>query len=129
MRRRRSFLLLEVVVGLALLAGLGVALLKLQAAALRQYRRAREQMEVAQQVERLLWHWSSGSEPVTLPATGQFDQHLTWRREARPVRIAAGVLPTQVSLIVTAHEPHETSRDVYRVDWLVPDARTRRNAP
>jgi hypothetical protein len=120
MKPPRSFLLLEVVVGLALLAGLGVWLLKLQTAAVRQVYAARLRTEVATRVERLLWDWSAGRIRVTLPASGRFDERLTWRREVRSVRIAAGVLPTQVSVIVTLDEPHHPPREIYRVDWLVP---------
>jgi hypothetical protein len=118
--RRGSFLLLEVVVGLALLAAVGVWLLKLQAASVRQYDIARRRGAVAARVEQLLWDWSVRRIRITLPASGRFGETLAWRREVRPVRIAPGVLPTQVSLIVTQHEPHDEPREVYRVDWLVP---------
>lgn len=118
--RARSFTLLEVVIGLALLAGMGVWLLRLQADALRQYRLTRLRSEVAGRVERLLWAWSSSAAPVTLPATGRFDERLSWRRQVKPVRIAAGVLPTHVSLIVDLKQPHAEPREIYRVDWLVP---------
>jgi type II secretory pathway pseudopilin PulG len=101
MRRRRCFLLLEVVAALALLAGLGVWLLKLQADAVRQYRSAQQLAEVAARVEELLWTWRETGEPVTLPATGQFNDQLRWRREVQPARIAPGVIPTQVTLIVS----------------------------
>ena len=126
MRATGSFLLLEVVVGLALLAGLGVWLLKLQAASLRQYRVAQQREEIAVLVEQLLWTWSTSGTPVTLPAAGRFDEQLHWRREVQPVRIAAGVIPTQVSVIVTRDEPDGVSGEVYRVDWLVPREPPRR---
>jgi len=129
MSARRAYLLLEAVLGLALLAGLGVALLKLQAAALRQYAQARQQAAVAAQVEDLLWTWSCAHEPVTLPATGWFDARLAWRREVRPVRVAAGVLPTQISVVVTQHDPVGPTRDVYRVDWFVRKAVPRGHRP
>jgi hypothetical protein len=114
---------LEVVVGLALLAGLGVWLVQSQADALRQYRRAEQRQRIAAQVEQLLWTWSVSGAPVTLPATGHLSDGLSWRREVRPVRLAAGVLPTQVSLIVTAVGDDRRPQDVYRVDWLVPQPR------
>lgn len=123
---RRSMLLLEVVVGLALLAGLGVWLLKLQAASIRQVREAGQRAAVASLVEQLLWKWSVSGVEVTLPATGRFDETLTWQRQARPVRIAAGVLPTQITVIVTEHKPHAEPREVYRIDWLVPRPETSR---
>ncbi len=126
MNRVRSFLLLEVVAALALLAGLGVWLLKLQTAAVRQYRTAQEIAEAAAQVEQLVWTWRETGTPVTLPATGQFSDRLHWRREVQPVRIAAGVIPTRVTLIVTRHEPHGEPREIYRVDWLVPKVTGRR---
>jgi hypothetical protein len=127
MRATRSFLLLEVVVGLALLAGLGVWLLKLQTASVRQYRAAQQRAEIAALVEQLLWTWSTSGTPVTLPATGQLDERLRWRREVQPVRIAPGVVPTQVSVLVTRDEPDGGTHEVYRVDWLVPRGLSRRN--
>ena len=126
---QRSFTLLEVVVGLALLAGLGVWLLKLQAAAVGQYHAARQRAENAARVEAFLWPWSVAQAPVTLPATGSFDGRFRWRREVRPVRIAFGVLPTQVSVIVTQHEPHAEPREIFRVDWLVPRERSQKEPP
>jgi len=120
MRTSRSYLLLEVVVGLALLASLGVGLLKLQAAALRQCHHAEQRAQIATQVEQLLGTWSRTGERVTLPATGWLSGYVSWRREALPMRVDADVLPTHISVIVTYHEPHHTPRDVYRVDWLVP---------
>lgn len=122
MNSTRSFTLLEVVISLALLAGLGVWLLQLEASAVRQVREARSRAQLAARVEALLWSWSVADTPVTLPATGRLDDQLTWRREVRPVRIAPGILPSQISVVVTRHEPHAEPRDVYRVDWLVPRA-------
>ncbi|MEW6252156.1 MAG: hypothetical protein AB1716_16075 [Planctomycetota bacterium] len=119
--RRRSLLLLEVVVGLALLGTLGVAALQLQAHALYQVRRAQEQAEVVQRVEALLWSWSAERVPVTLPATGSLTHRFHWRREVRPVRLAPDVLPTQVTVVVTAQAPGTAEREVYRVAWLVPE--------
>lgn len=119
MTQRRCFTLLEVLVGLALLASLGVSLIQLQACALRQLHDARRKADVARRVEALLWDWSSSNTPVTLPATGTFDRQLAWRREVQPVRIAAEVLPIQVSLIVTELSEHAQPREIYRVDWLV----------
>jgi hypothetical protein len=121
--RHRSFLLLEVLLGLALLAGLGVWLLKLQGESLRQYRYALRREEIATKVERLLWDWQVSQTPVTLPATGQFDERLHWRREVRPVRIARGVLPTQISVLVTDVQADRGPEEVYRVDWLIPRKR------
>ena len=118
--RPRSFTLLEVVIGLALLGGMGVWLLGLQSDALRQYRYARMRSQVAERVEQLLWEWSASGMPVTLPATGRFDDRLSWRREVAPIRVVSGVLPSQVSIVVTLHVPHEQSREIYRVAWLIP---------
>lgn len=120
MSRTRSVVLLEVLVALALLTGLGVALLRVQTAAIRQVRVAEQRAHVVRLVEELLWAWSSSRTPVTLPATGELDEQLQWRREVRPVRIATGVLPMQVSLIVTETGPGAPPREIYRVDWLVP---------
>ncbi len=117
---RRSFLLLEVVVGLALLATLGVELVQLQAAAVRQSSLAAQTRETATRVRQLLWSWSCSGEPVTLPATGTFDEHLSWRREARPVRVASGLLATQTSVVVVRAEPGQAAQESYRVDWVVP---------
>ncbi len=117
---RRSFTLLEVVVGLALLATLGAGLLKLQTDAARQVRHARLRSKVTERVEQLLWQWSRDGTPVTLPATGEFEATLHWRREAKPVRIANGLLPTQIRLVVTHQAPNEHPVEIYRVAWLVP---------
>ena len=122
MNVRRCFLLLEVVVALALLAGLGVWLLQTQRAALRQYRTAQRLTHVANLTEQLLWTWRENGAPVTLPATGRFDEQLTWRRDVQPVRIATGVLPLQVTLIVTEETPAADAREIYRISWLVPEA-------
>jgi hypothetical protein len=119
MRRRRSLLLLEVVVGLALLALLGVWLVQLQAAALRQHRETRLRDDVVQRVERLLWEWSSTGAPVTLPSTGRFTDALEWQREVQPTRVGGGLIATQVTLSVSERKDHSV-REVYRVDWLVP---------
>ena len=126
---RRSYLLLEVVVGLALLATLGVVLVRLQAGARRQYRQAQERDQIAAQAEQLLWTWSASRTPVTLPATGRLNDRWSWRREACPLRVATGVLPTQVSLIVTAIGDDGRVYDAYRVDWLVPEASRRAELP
>lgn len=123
-RLRHGLLLLEVIVGVALLALLGVMLITLQASSLRQLRAAREQSAIVADVENLLWHWSSSAALVTLPAAGQFEPHLRWERRAEPVRIATGLFATQVSLIVTRDAPPEPPRAVYRVDWLVPESLT-----
>lgn len=123
MKDSRSITLIETVVGLALLAGLGVWLLKLQAESTRQIQAARLRERAAEYTEALLFAWSSQSAPVTLPASGRFDDQLSWRRQVRPVRVAQGVLPIQVSLIVTLEEPDAESREVYRVAWLVPERR------
>lgn len=116
-RLRRAFLLLEAVVGLALLALLAVLLLKLQGASVRQFHAARERAETVADVQRLLWTWSSTQTPVTLPATGEFDATRRWERRVEPIRIAAGVFATQVSLIVMRDSA--PPREIYRVDWFV----------
>jgi type II secretory pathway pseudopilin PulG len=116
--KRAGYLLLEVLVGLALLAVLGVGLLRLQAAATRQLRQARQRAALVHQVDELLFQWSGTGQPVTLPATGAFDEKTTWLRRVQPVR-AAGVLATQVSLSVLRHEPGQAPHEAYRVDWLV----------
>ncbi len=129
MNTRRCYLLLEVLVGLALLAGLGVWLLTLQSAALRQYHAAQRRAKAARQVQALLWQWSSAQTPITLPAGDRFDETLSWRRQARPVRVAQDVLPTLISLIVTENTPHAQPREIYRVDWLVPRPADRGRRP
>ena len=119
MTRRRALLLLEVLVGLALLAVLGVWLLKLETAAIRQYRYAAQQQRAAVLVEELLNDWSIAGVPVTLPASGHLDDELNWRRSVRPVRLARDLLPTQVTVVVTCHGNAARDDEVYRVEWLV----------
>ncbi len=121
--RARALLLLEVVLGLALLAGVGAGLLTLEMHALRQHRRAQERAALLRQVEDLLWTWSTQRVAVTLPATGSFTERLRWRREVQPIRLAPEVFPTQVTLVVSAVEPGEPVRELYRLDWLVPPHR------
>jgi hypothetical protein len=118
--KRRGLLLLEVVVGLALLALLGVWLVRLQAASLRQHRDARLRDQVVQQVEQMLWEWSSSGVPVTLPSTGRMSDTLEWRREVQPMRVTAGLIATQITLTVTETTPHAPQKEIYRVGWLVP---------
>jgi type II secretory pathway pseudopilin PulG len=120
MNMRRSFLLLEVVIGLALLATVGVAIARLQAAAVQQVRQAAQARETATRVQELLWSWGSSGERVTLPATGVFDDRTTWRRESQPVRVASGVLATQISVVVIRAGPGHAAEELYRVDWLIP---------
>lgn len=120
-RARYGLMLLETVVGVALLALLGVLLLKLQARSMRQLHDAREQAAVVADVEALLWNWSETGAAVTIPATGEFAALLRWERSAEPVRVASGVFATQVSLIVSRDAPPEPPRPIYRVDWLVPE--------
>lgn len=120
MTLRRSFLLLEVIVSLALLALLGVWLLKLQSSAVRQFREARLRADVTRRVEALLWEWSEGSVHVTLPATGEFSATLSWRREIEPVRVTSGVIVPKVTVVVSEARPHAPPCEVYRVGWLVP---------
>jgi type II secretory pathway pseudopilin PulG len=119
---RRSYLLLEVVVGLALLATVAGGLLVLETSAVRQYRRAQEQQRIAGQVEQLLWSWRLTQTAVTLPATGRLDERYRWRREVRPVHVASRVTADRVSVIVTVDDGSSGPRDVYRVDWLVAPA-------
>lgn len=118
MKPSRAYLLLEVLVGLALLAALGAWLVRLQGAAVRQYRQAEQRALLAAQVEHLLWTWSETGTAVSLPATGQFDARTQWRRAVQPVRVA-GLLTTQVSVIVTRAEPGAAPVEIYRVDWLL----------
>lgn len=115
---RRSLLLLEVLVGLALLALLGVSLLCIRSGALRQFHAAQRRSEIAQRVESLLWYWSVRGEPVTLPGTGRFTDALAWKRQVQPVRIDAGVIVTEITLLVR-DEGTTPVRDVYRAAWLV----------
>ncbi len=124
MKRKRSFTLLEVVVALALLALLGVQLLDAQSRAVRQLRAAEQRKRVALAVDKLLDEWAEAGVKVTLPASGALDEpDLRWVRTARPVRIARGVLPKQVTL--TVFDQHDEA--VVRVDWWVPDRQDRRS--
>lgn len=119
-RRRPSFTLLEVMLSLALLAALGVTILRIQAGAIRQVRQARNSEDLAQRVEALLDSWSETGTAVTLPATGRWNEHLAWRREAGPVAIGPSLLATHVLVVIQATDAAGRTADVYRVDWLVP---------
>jgi prepilin-type N-terminal cleavage/methylation domain-containing protein len=123
--RARSFTLIEVVVALALLSGLGMWLVQLQLAAMRQYHEAMEQLKVADRVEHMLWNWSMAGAEVTLPSSGHWDERYGWRREVLPVRIG-GAMARQIRVIVTRSESGQSRSDVYDVAWLVPARRSRR---
>lgn len=117
---KRALLLVEVLIGLALLALLGAWLLRLQSAAVRQLHHAELLEEAVQKSQALLWEWSSTGVRVTLPASGRFDERLSWQRKVQPIRVAEGLLPDQVTLVVR-HEPvGQAAREVLRLDWLVP---------
>lgn len=120
----RSFTLLEVLVGLALLAVIGVSVLGLQSAALRHAHHARLRAAAVEQLEALLWRWSCDRAPVTLPTDGRFSPELTWRRTVEPVAIG-GVIATHVTVRVYAQGDSQADREVCRVDFLVPRARPR----
>ena len=118
--KARSFTLLEVMISLALLSILGVSLMKLQAAAVRQCNATWLRVEAARRVEDLLWSWSSTGTAITLPATGRFDNNLCWQRSVTPVRIASGVIPNRITVRVSRSEETGETKNVYRLDWLVP---------
>src|SRR5262245_26844580 len=101
---RNGLTLLETLVSLALLAVLGTVLLRIQAAAVRQLHHAHRQADIATAVERLLFAWSAGGEPVTLPASGQLDARHAWRRDVQPARIGSGLICTHVRLTITTSE-------------------------
>lgn len=119
-RSRRSFSLIETVAALALLALLGVSILQVQSSVVRQVRLAQLRNDVANRVEGLLWDWRVQRVPVTLPATGEFAPALRWQRESGPLRIAQGVMPTEVRLTVFSLGPSGWS-EVAAWSWLVPD--------
>lgn len=121
---RRSFLLLEVVLALALLAAMAALVVKIQHAAIQQANAAQRQRAITAQVESLLWEWSRQRVPVTLPSTGQLAGDLTWRREVTPQAVAPGVLATRVT--VTIWPAPAIGPPLLRVDWLVPAAEQRR---
>ena len=117
---KRSYLLLEVLVGLALLALLGVGLIRTQVFSLRQFHTAERQRAVAEQMAGLLWNWSETGTPVTLPGDGELNGGLRWRRTILPIRIAQGCLASQVCVTVYATDEGK-EHEIYRVDWLMPE--------
>lgn len=127
--RRRAMLLLEVVLGLALLAALAVGLLRIEAAALRQIRFTEERESVAMQVEQLLWNWSIGGESITKPAQGMLDRDHRWERHSRPGRLFDGCNGRFVSVVVERTGDRPTELPLYRLDWFVPDTSGERRPP
>ena len=120
----RSFTLLETIAALALLALLGVSILQVQVAVVRQTRLTAQRERVAGLVQDLLWEWRIARVPVTLPATGSWSDDLRWERSAQPARIAADLIPTEVRMAVFGREQEEWL-EVARWSWLVPDPRPR----
>lgn len=123
--KRKSFLLLEVLVGLALLALLGVWIVRVQAAALRQWAHARQLRQATVAVESLLASWSDTHTVVTLPGSGELADGLRWQRECGPAVPAAGVQATAVRLVVRSDSAGQPPRDVLHLAWLVPAAARR----
>lgn len=119
LRDRSGLLLVEVLVALVILAAMGVALLRIQSAAVRQFHATQRRAAIAAQVEKLLWDWSQRKVPITLPNTGQFSETVAWTRTAGPSRIDQGLLVTQVEMIVR-DSSNTTRPEIYRVAWLVP---------
>ena len=119
-RCRDGFTLLEVLVSLALLAGLGVAVLRIQARAVRQCRDAEDRRALVERVEALLNEWSWTGVAVSLPSTGRWDARWSWRREVAPVAVSPGLLATQVRVVVVRHDTPEQATEVYTAAWLVP---------
>lgn len=116
----RSFTLIETLAALALLATLGVSILRIHSAAIRQTRQAEDAREIGQRVEALLWSWRSGNQPVTLPSAGEWSPTLRWERTTRPARIGATLSPTQVRLTVARWDG--AAWDTCGTwSWLVPD--------
>ena len=118
----RSFTLLETIAALALLALLGVSILQVQVAVVRQTRLTAQRERVAGLVQDLLWEWRIARVPVTLPATGSWSDELRWERSAQPARIAVDVIPTEVRMAVFRREQEEWL-EVASWSWLVPDPR------
>ncbi len=117
-------LLLEVIVALALLASLGVAIVRIQMQATQQYRLA-EQLDFAvAQTRDLLWQWSDNGVAVTIPATGKFTETMSWQREVQPTRVAFGVLATEITVRVFHNAPERDPIEIYQVAWLLPDTRS-----
>lgn len=121
---RRSFLLVEVLAALALLALVGVMLIRIQSASIRQTRMTAERSAVAEDVRALLWNWSTTNERVTLPAHGKLSGGCAWERLSEPVRVPGNVSATLVSLIVR-DAGSSGPTEVYRVEWLVPQREQR----
>jgi type II secretory pathway pseudopilin PulG len=115
----RGLLLIEVLVALVLLAVLGVTILRIQSGAIRQFHATQRRAEIAASVEKLLWDWSLAHEAVTLPGTGRFSEKIGWRRSVEPIRLDAGVLATQVELVVR-DDSQSVPTELYRIAWLVP---------
>ncbi len=118
---KRSFTLLETLVALALLAAVLTALLRVEAAAVRQLARSRARQQIVAELEQLLARWSAQGEPVTLPSSGPLSAHFRWQRAVQPVRLPAGGLATQVT--VTVGDQRTPAVELLRVDWLLAEPR------
>lgn len=127
MKTARSFTLLETLLALALLAGIGAALLGALTNAMRQVQRSAERAVVLEHVEPLLWSWREAGTPVTLPSTGQLTETLRWHRSVAPQRLVTGLIPTQVTLrIFREANPH--TQPILELHWVVPDPPSDRTA-
>lgn len=118
--RRTGMLLLETLVGLALLALLGVWLIQLQAAALRQWSAARQLERATREMNALLARWSETGEAVTVPGQGMITDSLIWERACAPTLAGELGMATQVTVVLSTPPPQ--ARDVLSVSWLVPES-------
>ncbi len=122
--RRAGMLLLEVIVALALLASLGVAIVRIQMQATHQYRVAQRLDTAVARTRDLLWQWSDNGVAVTIPASGAISETMSWRRVVRPTRVTFGVLATEITVRVFHTAPEQDPIEIYQVAWLLPDTRS-----
>lgn len=118
--RGAGMLLLETLVGLALLAMLGVWLIQLQAAALRQWSSARQLERATHEMSVLLARWSQTGEVVTVPGQGMITESLIWERGCAPAFAGELGLATQVTVVLSTPPPQ--ARELLSVSWLVPQS-------
>ena len=116
--QQRSFVLIDVVPGLALLASAGAALLVAQGRGLVLLRDAREMRQAGDLAEQLVTEWTLASPGETIAAEGRFMAEPTWRWTRRVLALPGDAkLPLQEVTMELWRRSDAAERLVHRLVW------------